>query len=95
MFIKFSNLHIETFVSLCYNQFVPFLWANYRGLVKWYNNGLQNHCWEFDSLIPCHIVLLMQGYFFIDSTSLMVYNGVNKCGWCGNTRNGVESGVDA
>ena len=25
-----------------------------RGLVKWYNNGLQNHCWEFDSLIPCH-----------------------------------------
>ena len=27
-----------------------------RGLVKWYNNGLQNHCWEFDSLIPCHIL---------------------------------------
>ena len=26
-----------------------------RGLVKWYNNGLQNHCWEFDSLIPCHL----------------------------------------
>jgi hypothetical protein len=36
----------------------------------------------------------MQGYFFIDATSLMGYNGVNKCGWCGNTRNGVESGVD-
>ena len=32
--------------------------------------------------------------FFIDATSLMVYNGVNKCGWYGNTRNGVESGVD-
>ena len=27
----------------------------HRGLVKWYNNGLQNHCWEFDSLIPCHL----------------------------------------
>ena len=27
----------------------------FRGLVKWYNNGLQNHCWEFDSLIPCHL----------------------------------------
>ena len=29
--------------------------VRYRGLVKWYNNGLQNHCWEFDSLIPCHL----------------------------------------
>ena len=29
--------------------------TTYRGLVKWYNNGLQNHCWEFDSLIPCHL----------------------------------------
>ena len=31
-----------------------------RGLVKWYNNGLQNHCWEFDSLIPCHYEFLKQ-----------------------------------
>ena len=30
----------------------------FRGLVKWYNNGLQNHCWEFDSLIPCHLVIM-------------------------------------
>ena len=29
--------------------------TSFRGLVKWYNNGLQNHCWEFDSLIPCHL----------------------------------------
>ena len=29
--------------------------TRHRGLVKWYNNGLQNHCWEFDSLIPCHL----------------------------------------
>ena len=27
----------------------------HRGLVKWYNNGLQNHCWEFDSLRSCHL----------------------------------------
>ena len=26
---------------------------NYRGLVKWYDRGLQNLWWEFDSLIPC------------------------------------------
>ena len=25
----------------------------YRGLVKWYDRGLQNLWWEFDSLIPC------------------------------------------
>lgn len=26
----------------------------YRGLVKWYDRGLQNLWWEFDSLIPCY-----------------------------------------
>ena len=26
---------------------------SYRGLVKWYDRGLQNLWWEFDSLIPC------------------------------------------
>ena len=25
-----------------------------RGLVKWYDRGLQNLWWEFDSLIPCN-----------------------------------------
>ena len=25
----------------------------FRGLVKWYDRGLQNLWWEFDSLIPC------------------------------------------
>ncbi len=25
----------------------------YRGLVKWYDRGLQNLWWEFDSLVPC------------------------------------------
>ncbi len=28
--------------------------ARYRGLVKWYDRGLQNLWWEFDSLIPCY-----------------------------------------
>ena len=27
--------------------------TEYRGLVKWYDRGLQNLWWEFDSLIPC------------------------------------------
>ena len=26
-------------------------------LVKWYNRSLQNFCWEFDSLHPCHLEL--------------------------------------
>ena len=26
-----------------------------RGLVKWYDRGLQNLWWEFDSLIPCSV----------------------------------------
>ena len=26
----------------------------YRGLVKWYDRGLQNLWREFDSLIPCY-----------------------------------------
>ena len=28
------------------------LFLVYRGLVKWYDRGLQNLWWEFDSLIP-------------------------------------------
>ena len=27
---------------------------SYRGLVKWYNNGLQNLCWVFDIDKRCH-----------------------------------------
>ena len=27
--------------------------TKHRGLVKWYDRGLQNLWWEFDSLIPC------------------------------------------
>ena len=30
-----------------------YLKIKYRGLVKWYDRGLQNLWWEFDSLIPC------------------------------------------
>ena len=30
------------------------LFLVYRGLVKWYDRGLQNLWWEFDSLIPCY-----------------------------------------
>ena len=40
-----------------------------RGLVKWYDRGLQNLWWEFDSLIPCNEMrkaFKMEGcgYFF-------------------------------
>ena len=30
----------------------------YRGLVKWYDRGLQNLWREFDSLIPCSLRIL-------------------------------------
>ena len=43
---------------LCYKYLVPsfrhmILYISDRGLVKWYDRGLQNLWWEFDSLIPC------------------------------------------
>ena len=46
---------------LCYNLFRCCVTARKkasalrqdRGLVKWYDRGLQNLWWEFDSLIPC------------------------------------------
>ena len=41
--------------SPCYKYLVRFERAAYRGLVKWYDRGLQNLWWEFDSLIPCEI----------------------------------------
>ena len=33
-----------------------------RGLVKWYDRGLQNLWWEFDSLIPCSKPLKMKAF---------------------------------
>ena len=32
---------------------IMFVSETNRGLVKWYDRGLQNLWWEFDSLIPC------------------------------------------
>lgn len=37
---------------------------------------------RFSHPLP-YIVLLRQGYFFIDAISLMVYDGVNEHNWCG------------
>ena len=34
-----------------------------RGLVKWYDRGLQNLWWEFDSLIPCSLKTPKQVFF--------------------------------
>ena len=46
------TMELQIASSIFYKRLI-----SYRGLVKWYNNGLQNHCWEFDSLIPCHLEL--------------------------------------
>ena len=35
----------------------------HRGLVKWYDRGLQNLWWEFDSLIPCSLKTPKQVFF--------------------------------
>ncbi len=34
---------------------IRYLLRQRRGLVKWYDRGLQNLWWEFDSLIPCYL----------------------------------------
>ena len=36
-----------------------------RGLVKWYDRGLQNLWWEFDSLIPCSKNTVNSVFFFM------------------------------
>ena len=36
--------------------------TKHRGLVKWYDRGLQNLWWEFDSLIPCSKPLKMKAF---------------------------------
>ena len=51
---------------------------NYRGLVKWYDRGLQNLWWEFDSLIPCNEMrkaFKMEGcgYFFFETLRFKVF----------------------
>ena len=60
MYIYFEYViitHIET-CNILVLSILHSILISYRGLVKWYNNGLQNHCWEFDSLIPCHLKYL-------------------------------------
>ena len=42
-----------------------YLKIKYRGLVKWYDRGLQNLWWEFDSLIPCETSNHYDYWFFV------------------------------
>ena len=48
--VLYEILKVQNIVSKQRSIYVVFL---YRGLVKWYDRGLQNLWWEFDSLIPC------------------------------------------
>ena len=45
----------------------------YRGLVKWYDRGLQNLWWEFDSLIPCSKNTVNSVFFFYAMLHFMLY----------------------
>ena len=53
----FHNCFRANFINFALTT-VPFVCiiateTKHRGLVKWYDRGLQNLWWEFDSLIPC------------------------------------------
>lgn len=64
------TMELQIASSIFYKRLI-----SYRGLVKWYNNGLQNHCWEFDSLIPCHLEFeAATVLFFILFMQVMSFN---------------------
>ena len=43
------TMELQIASSIFYKRLI-----SYRGLVKWYNNGLQNLCWVFDIDKRCH-----------------------------------------
>ena len=49
---KVEALRVSFFAIMCYT-ILGYCGNEYRGLVKWYDRGLQNLWWGFDSLIPC------------------------------------------
>ncbi len=60
------------------------LFLVYRGLVKWYDRGLQNLWWEFDSLIPCYdrkLESLVKSRFF----SFLFYQRILIRNWTAGT----------
>ena len=64
-FNRFISHYIK--VSMCRFPFISFV-------SRFYNRGfhiLQNHCWEFDSLIPCHLRMKCSS----DATFLMPWHG--------------------
>ena len=48
--------------------------GRHRGLVKWYDRGLQNLWWEFDSLVPCDevpgkpLIYWLSGFFYFETS---------------------------
>ena len=49
-----SGINLGKLLDAINNNNVVIRIANlHRGIVKWYNDGLQNRSWEFDSLCPC------------------------------------------
>ena len=45
----------------------------HRGLVKWYDRGLQNLWWEFDSLVPCENALQAKQYVWFAEHLFIVF----------------------
>ncbi len=48
----------------------------HRGLVKWYDRGLQNLWWEFDSLIPCWAIFRNTVFMRFSGIFLLPKNGM-------------------
>ncbi len=53
----------------------------YRGLVKWYDRGLQNLWWEFDSLIPCFFMGSKKGLKCLYLLAFQPFNCMQSIGW--------------
>ena len=65
-FNRFISHYIK--VSICRFPFISFA-------SRFYNRGfhiLQNHCWEFDSLIPCHLRMKCSS----DATFFIYWHGL-------------------
>ena len=63
------TMELQIASSIFYKRLI-----SYRGLVKWYNNGLQNLRWVFDIDKRCHRRKKTQIFFRFGSFTFVIIN---------------------
>ena len=63
------TMELQIASSIFYKRLI-----SYRGLVKWYNNGLQNFCRVFDIDKRCHRRKKTQIFFRFGSFTFVIIN---------------------